>query len=142
MAKRSAGLACPQCKTEVWRDLDRPDPQYWCHVCEKWFSRLQVVLKSRVKPFNGKPMKEWEATAKRLVVEQLVRASMVDERSLVGKIACARLMRLAKRENVELLKDVLEERQRCQTNLARFVAGFSGRAKRCRTSSTRLKAVR
>lgn len=85
---------------------------------------------------NGKPMSHWEREAKRMVLDSLVRAAVYfgwgserpDIQSIIHKIAADRLMELANAEDPNLVKELLAERNRCQMNLARFLAGVSGRA--------------
>lgn len=60
----------------------------------------------------GKPYSHWEKMAKELVVNQLVRASMIGG-STPGDIASRRLLELAKAEDPEIFKKVLAERSRC-----------------------------
>lgn len=73
--------------------------------------------------FLGKPMAHWEAMAKELVVDHLVRGSLAcDEHSLPGKIARERLMALAQAEDAALVTKVLDDRGRFQTGIARVMA--------------------
>lgn len=76
----------------------------------------------RSKLYNGKPMSHWEKMAKETVVDHLIRSAMrCDQRSLPGKIAYDRLMDLAKAEDPEVVKELLEEMKRCQRNLGRIL---------------------
>jgi hypothetical protein len=68
--------------------------------------------------FNGKPLSHWQWEADKLVIDCLVRASMVDTRSLVGEMASKRILELAKAENPHLYQTVLDERDRCRVGLA------------------------
>jgi len=76
--------------------------------------------------FNGKPMSHWQWEADKLVIDCLVRASMVDTRSLVGEMASKRLLELAKNENPHLYQTVLDERARCQAGLRSLMGEMLG----------------
>lgn len=75
--------------------------------------------------FLGKSQKHWQEQARRLYAECLVRASMIDNRSPVGAMVTKRILSLLEREDPEMLQEMIEERERCRTNLAAFVASFA-----------------
>ncbi|MEX2716762.1 MAG: hypothetical protein Q6370_010715 [Candidatus Sigynarchaeota archaeon] len=90
------------------------------------------ALRQLPKRFNGKPIAHWQRTAKKLVVESLVRAAHsfqddVSLGSLPREIASRRLMELAKIEDENLTREVLDERDRWYRNLARFHASIASR---------------
>lgn len=76
--------------------------------------------------FNGKGKAHWEREAKKLVVEMLVRASMIDRSSLIGALAAERLEALARAESEELYAEVIGERDRCQEGFARIMGEIIG----------------
>jgi hypothetical protein len=82
--------------------------------------------KKKRKMFNGKPMSHWERKAKELVIEQLVRASMVDRRSIIGEMASDRLMEIARAEDSELVDEVLGVRDRCVAGMAAIMNDITG----------------
>lgn len=78
---------------------------------------------TRKKLFCGKPMSHWEAMAKEMVVDVLLRASLrYDHRSIPGKIASDRLWELANAESPEIVQKLLDERSRCQEGMAQILA--------------------
>lgn len=75
--------------------------------------------------FNGKPVKHWEQMATELVIDALVRASMLNtEHNPVARKASRRLLELAKAESPELFVKVLDERARQQAGLQAVVAAI------------------
>lgn len=76
--------------------------------------------------FNGKPAEHWDREAEKLVIDCLVRASMLDTRSIVGEKASKRLLELAQAENPELYQAVLDERARCQAGLRSLMGEMLG----------------
>lgn len=76
--------------------------------------------------FNGKPIEHWQREATKLVIDQLVRASMVDTRSVIGAAASKRLLELAQAESPELYQETLTERARCQVGLATVMNAMLG----------------
>ena len=71
-------------------------------------------------------MWHWRREAKRLVIEQLVRSSMVDRRSIIGEIASDRLRELARAEDLVLFDEVCQTRDRCQEGFARILNDMLG----------------
>jgi hypothetical protein len=84
---------------------------------EEWFNQGRR-RKNWTPSCGNKPYSHWEKMAAELVVDQLVRASMIDNRSTPGMIASKRLLELAQTESPELFKKVLEERARCAEGFA------------------------
>lgn len=72
--------------------------------------------------FCGRGKKHWQRKADELVVESLVRAAECDDRSLIGALAKARLLELARQESSEIYNDVLEHRDRCRENLGEILS--------------------
>ena len=86
-----------------------------------------MATKPKPKPklFNGKPMDHWDHLAKKLVVEILVSsAHSLDEKSIVGKLASARLLELAQAESPELSKEVAKEREERLYDMAKAMKSF------------------
>lgn len=95
---------------------------------KEWFEWVELRRKMKA-PSMGKGVnarKHWEREAKKLVVEMLLRASMIDTRSIIGTLASKRLAELAYAEDPEILKEVMEERDRCVTNLGRALSQMVG----------------
>jgi hypothetical protein len=83
---------------------------------KEWFE--QGKRKERWSPnLCGKPYSHWEGMAKELVIDQLVRASMIGG-STPGDIASRRLLELAKTEDPAIFDKVLQERARCHAGFA------------------------
>ena len=73
---------------------------------EEWFKWVELRRKMRA-PSMGKGVNaraHWEREAKKLVVEMLYRASMVDTRSIIGTLASKRLVELAIAEDPVIVK--------------------------------------
>jgi hypothetical protein len=69
-------------------------------------------------------MKHWDAMAAELVIDCLIRASMVDTRSVVGHKASKRLLEIAQAENPDLFLQILDERARCQVGFQAVLAAI------------------
>lgn len=67
--------------------------------------------------FLGKPFLHWQNEARELVVDRLLRASMLETSSIIGYLAHNRLIDLAKKESPELLKRAIEERATMSENM-------------------------
>lgn len=102
-------------------ELKMPKHAKYCAFLEDTHAHCTCKTK-----FNGKPFSHWQKEADRLVVDGLIRASMLDARSIIGKLASARLLNLAYEESSELVKEVLEDRSRCQVGMAIAMAEMTG----------------
>lgn len=93
------------------------------------------------KKINGKPMAHWERQAERVVVDVLVRAATSfgwrplgaespefpdPHQSIIHKLAADRLMAMAEAESPALVKELLDERDRCRSNIMRFISELGG----------------
>ena len=67
--------------------------------------------------FNKKPLSHWQDEAALLVADRLLRAANTGD-SIIGVMASARLMAIAKQEDAEALKEVEEEKALFQKALA------------------------
>lgn len=75
--------------------------------------------------YNGKPVEHWERMATELVIDSLIRGSMLNtEHNPVARQASQRMLELAKAESPELFLKVLDERARCQAGLQAVVAAI------------------
>lgn len=82
-----------------------------------------LIKKARNKSFfNGRPIRHWEEKAKELVIRQLVNASNLDKRSMIGYIASQRLLELAKQEDPEVFDKLLKERSRSRRNIGKILS--------------------
>jgi ribosomal protein L11 len=88
---------------------------------------------AKTKRINGQPMSHWKREAKKVVLDSLVRAAINfgwgrqrPEQSIIHKIAADRLMELANGEDPGLVKELLEERDRCLAGLARVLGILPG----------------
>ena len=107
---------CPDCAKHT-RRADVPTK-------DEWFKWVELRRKMRA-PSMGRGVNaraHWEREAKKLVVELLYRASMVDTRSIIGTLASKRLVELAVAEDPEILKEVIETRDRCVAGMGRIMA--------------------
>ena len=77
--------------------------------------------------FGRRSQKHWQEQARRLFAECLLRASMVDTQSPVGAMVEQAILNYLKKEDPDMLVEMIDERARCQQNLALFVAGISSR---------------
>ena len=82
--------------------------------------------KGLAKKYLGKPMSHWEDAAHTLVVRALVQASLLDTRSIIGKLASERLMQLARAEDSDLVDEMLAEQERFQENMAKVLDACVG----------------
>jgi len=77
--------------------------------------------------FNGKPFAHWQREAERLVVSQLLSASMLEETSIIGLLARRRILDLAIAEHPELVTELLQERAAYQSGVASALSSMLGR---------------
>lgn len=80
------------------------------------------------KSFNGKPYKYWKDKADEHVMESLVRAAYHNtcSQSLIGYIACKRLLAIAEAMDPDLLKATLKQREKCLSGFATIVVNALG----------------
>lgn len=77
---------------------------------------------------NGKPYKHWKDKADEHVMESLVRAAYHNtcSQSLIGYIACKRLLAIAEAMDPDLLKATLKQREKCLSGFATIVVNALG----------------
>ena len=97
-----------------------PKHSLWCpYVCSK--EDLWVNCECKKAEFNGKPFTHWQNEARELVLDSLLRASMLETSSIIGYLAHKRIIDLAKKESPELLKRAVEERATMSQNMLRVL---------------------
>lgn len=79
---------------------------------------------------NGKGREYWQGQADKLVVERLVRASMLDQSSIIGALASHRLLEIARTESSDLFDEVLAERAASEVSVGRTLRDVLGDSKK------------
>lgn len=85
-----------------------------CVRCVKLVDKRERTLKRRL---CGRKLDFWKRKATELVVEQLLRASLVDRRSIVGDLAASRLLQLASSEDHEVFEKMIKKRGRALSGM-------------------------
>ena len=98
------------------------------------------MKKKTEKRFNGKPMSHWRREAKKLVIDHIYRGSLIDTRSILGKMVSDRLMFLAQLEDdgSGLLQEIQEERGRFQAGVASVINEITQPAKLTKAMSKKV----
>lgn len=76
--------------------------------------------------YAGKPLKHWQAKARKLYMEMLMRAMDVDTRSIVGAMVYERMEKFVMAEDPEMYQIICDERATIIENMNRVFAALSG----------------
>lgn len=94
----------------------------WAGVERKHADLIKLFEAGEDPKYLDQPMSHWNEQAERLMADMLLRASMVDSRSIIGRIASDRIMDMAYRElGQERMDAAVQLRDRCISNLHLFV---------------------